>query len=51
LILQLFDTSKPMLSVNSLLNSSTTVHGVPSGFEYLLGNYRPTVGCLALYIC
>ena len=34
----------------SLLNSSTTVHGVPSGFEYLSGNYRPTVGCIALYI-
>jgi len=32
-------------SVDSLLNSSTTVHGVPSGFEYLSVNYRPTVGC------
>jgi len=38
-------------SGDSLLNSSTTVHGIPSGFEYLSGNYRPTVGCLALYIC
>jgi len=38
-------------SGDSLLNSSTTVYGIPSGFEYLSGNYRPTVGCLALYIC
>jgi len=38
-------------SVDSLLNSSTTVHGVLSGFEYLSGNHRPTMGCLALYIC
>ena len=29
------------------MNSSTTVHDVPSGFQYLSGNYQPTVSCLA----